>query len=164
MDLTIKNFEKEYIEQLRSVYAYYVENTSITFDMHTPSSAEYLHKIESLAKRYPCLIALNGDEVIGFAYGSSFRDKAAFDQTVELTIYLNPDYKGKGVGGKLMNELLRILKEMHFRMAVSVITVPNEGSDRLHNSFGFKKMGVLPNAGYKFDQYWDVVYMYKDLA
>ena len=69
MDLTIKNFEKEYIEQLRSVYAYYVENTSITFDMHTPSSAEYLHKIESLAKRYPCLIALNCDEVSGFAYG-----------------------------------------------------------------------------------------------
>lgn len=163
MNIRIANYKESYIEQIWTIYAYYVEKTSITFDMDIPLLEEYARKFELLTKKYPCLIALDDDKVVGFAYGSVFRDKAAFDQTVELTIYLAPAYSKKGIGSKLMQALLDQLREKSFRMAVSVITVPNEGSDRLHASFDFKKMGVLPQAGYKFNQYWDVIYLYKDL-
>lgn len=163
MNIRIANYEESYIEQIWTIYAYYVEKTSITFDMDIPLLEEYARKFKLLTKKYPCLIALDDDKVVGFAYGSVFRDKAAFDQTVELTIYLAPAYSKKGIGSKLMQALLDQLREKSFRMAVSVITVPNEGSDRLHASFDFKKMGVLPQAGYKFNQYWDVIYLYKDL-
>lgn len=163
MDIRITDYEKVYIEEIWAIYAYYVENTSITFDMDIPLLEEYARKFEVLKLKYPCLVALEGDKVIGFAYGSMFRDKAAFDQTVELTIYLDPAYSKRGIGSKLMQALLDHLRKQSFRMAVSVITVPNEGSDRLHASFDFKRMGILPQAGYKFNQYWDVIYQYKDL-
>ncbi|MGL4805709.1 MAG: GNAT family N-acetyltransferase [Bacteroidales bacterium] len=164
MNIRIKEYQPVYIEQILSIYAYYVQNTSVTFDMEVPLLEDYTRKFELITRKYPCLMAVDGDEVVGFAYGSVFRDKAAFDKTVELTIYLKSSHEKKGIGSRLMKSLLDKLVEKSFRMAVSVITVPNAGSDKLHDSFGFQKMGVLPNAGYKFDQYWDVIYMYKDLS
>lgn len=101
-------------EELLEIYRYYVEHTAITFEYETPSITEFRQRIKQTLKRYPYLAAVDGHgKIVGYAYASSFKNRAAYDWSVETTIYVDKDVKRQGIGKKLYEALEEILRKQH---------------------------------------------------
>ena len=109
-------------------------------------------------------VAEEARAVLGYADSHQFRAKAAYDTTVETTVYCAPDAIGRGIGRLLYAALLDALSGTGLRMAIAAITLPNDASIALHERFGFSSMGVLHEVGRKFDRYWDVAWYEKRLG
>jgi phosphinothricin acetyltransferase len=155
------------IERLTEIYNHYVLTTPITFDLE-PWSVEqrrstWLPKFSSTG-RHQLFVADAGGEVVGYAGTTGFRDKRAYDTTVETTIYLAPEACGRGTGSLLYSALFDALAGEDIRLAVAGITVPNDTSIALHQRFGFVTAGVMHEVGRKFDRYWDVAWYEKVLS
>lgn len=159
----LKEFTLDELEDVYEIYSYYVLNSTATFDIAVPEKRAFGDRMLSIAAKYPFIVYMQEGRVAGYAYASEFRSKDAFAGTAELTIYLDPQLQGKGIGSKLMEVLIRELKLRGFITAVSVVTQPNEASEYLHNKFGFSLTGTLPCAGFKFNKYLSVSFYYLDL-
>jgi L-amino acid N-acyltransferase YncA len=101
--------------------------------------------------------------IVGYAYAAKFRERAAYDQTAELSIYLDKDHLGKGYGVILYNAVINHLTKKGFKVAMAGISSPNPASFRFHEKLGFKKVALLESVGYKFEQYIDVAFYQKIL-
>ena len=124
---------------LLSIYAHYVENSVITFEYDVPSLEEFEGRMMKIQREYP------------------------YQWNVEVSIYLLPQVQRRQIGTALYTALLEILKLQGLQTAISCITLPNDASLALHKSFGFTEIGVLRNAGYKFDAWRDVIWLQKAL-
>ena len=144
-----------------AIYAHYVHKTSITFVNEAPTAADFVSRISD--PRYPFLVAVKNERVVGFAYASMFRTKAAYRWDVEFSIYLAHGIEGQGIGSQLMEELLAAVEKQGYLNAYSCITMPNDRSVNLHKKFGFTELGRFPNSGYKLGQWHDVIWMGKNL-
>jgi len=145
-----------------AIYAHYVHRTSITFMAEAPTAADFVSRISD--PRYPFLVAEHNGRVVGFAYASMFRTKAAYRWDVEFSIYLAPGIEGQGIGSQLMEELLLAVEKQGYLNAYSCITMPNERSVNLHKKFGFEELGRFPRSGYKMGQWHDVIWMGRPLT
>lgn len=145
-----------------AIYAHYVHRTSITFVAEAPTAADFVSRISD--PRYPFLVAEHNGRVVGFAYASMFRTKAAYRWDVEFSIYLAPGIEGQGIGSRLMEELLAAVEKQGYLNAYSCITMPNDRSVNLHKKFGFEELGRFPRSGYKMGQWHDVIWMGLRLA
>ncbi|PHR70194.1 MAG: phosphinothricin acetyltransferase [Lutibacter sp.] len=152
----IRDFHIDDIEQLVEIYNYYIENTVITFDKNPCSVDDFEQKIKPIYKKYPFIVFEENNEILGYAYGSSWRPKPSYKFTVESTIYLNSDAQGKGIGTKLYTELLKQLKQQNFHTIIGGLTLPNAASIKLHEKLGFKKVAHFKQVGRKFDEWLDV--------
>ena len=103
-------------------------------------------------------------EPVGYASSSPFRPKAAYDTSVETSVYVAPEWTGRGVGRKLYERLFAALAAEDVHRAYAGITIPNPGSIALHERFGFTLIGVFTHAGRKFGRYWDVAWYEKHLG
>ena len=146
---------------IAAIYAHYVHKTAITFVAEAPTTADFVSRISD--PRYPFLVAVVNDRVVGFAYASMFRTKAAYRWDVELSIYLTPGIEGQGIGSELMEKLLAAVEKQGYLNAYSCITMPNDRSVNLHKKFGFEELGRFPNSGYKMGAWHDVIWMGKNL-
>ncbi len=99
--MTIRSATIADAQALTAIYTYYVENTPITFETEVPSVQEFAERIAKTLKRYPYLVAEEAGEIVGYAYASAYKERAAYDWTVEVTVYLAPDAKAKGLGTAL---------------------------------------------------------------
>lgn len=142
---------------IADIYNHYVRETVITFACQDIDAAHFAAQITE--GKYPFLAAESDGAVVGFAYASEFRQKDAFRWDTELTIYLAPGTERQGVGSRLMNALLRLLQKQGYLMAYSCVTLPNEGSLRLHRRFAFETLGVFPRTGYKLGRWCDVIWL-----
>jgi phosphinothricin acetyltransferase len=147
------------------LYNHYVEHTPITFHLEPlrvePPDAWF--GVFAGSGRHRLFVAEAGGRVLGFAGSRSFREKAAYDTTVETTIYLAPEAKGQGLGTQLYSALFQGLVGEDLRRAVAGITLPNAASLALHRRFGFSEVGVFSEVGRKFGRFWDVLWMEKAL-
>ena len=139
---------EEDAQALLAIYAYYID-TEITFEYELPTEAEFRKRIRTVLEEYPYLIYEDAGNILGYAYAHRHLERAAYQWNVELTVYLHPDVVSRGIGRRLYEELLRILTEQGICNAYSLITRPNEKSEKLHEAMGFTLMGVLKNTGYK---------------
>ena len=145
--------------ELVSIYNYYIENTSITFDLEpytietrTPWFDQFIP-----GTRYACFVAAEDGRVLGYANSSQFRSKAAYGTSVEASIYLHPDATGRGLGIQLYETLFDYLgqrRDVH--KIYAGVTLPNDASTALHERLGFERCGHFKEVGFKFDQFWDV--------
>jgi phosphinothricin acetyltransferase len=158
--------EERDLQSLTRIYNHYVTQTAITFDVEpvTPKQRQRWLEGFSAAGRHRCLVAELDGEVCGYACSGHFRAKAAYDTTVEVSVYLDPEATGQGLGGLLYRELFASLRETDLHRAIGIITLPNAASIALHRRFGFESIGVLHEVGRKFDRYWDVEWFEKDLT
>ena len=101
-------------EQLLRIYAPYIENTPYTFEYEVPSVSEFRSRIEEIGKKYPWLVYEENGAILGYAYGGPLFSRAAYQWTVEDSIYIRADAKGRGIGFALLNRLLSILKKQGF--------------------------------------------------
>jgi phosphinothricin acetyltransferase len=143
---------------LAAIYNHYVRTSPISFDTIEKSvadRAEWLGHF-SATGRYQCFVAQEAGQVVGWASSHPFRDRAAYDTTVETSIYLAPDCLGRKLGRQLYTCLFEALAGQDIHRAYAGITQPNAASNRLHAAMGFKQAGLFGEVGRKFGRYWDV--------
>jgi phosphinothricin acetyltransferase len=146
------------LSQITEIYNYYVLNTPVTFDVeaYTVERREPWFAQFGAAGRHRLLVAEENGMVMGYAGTTRFRPKAAYETTVETTIYCAPDALGKGIGKQLYARLFAVLKSEDIHRFVAGYALPNAASEALHRRFGFKVVGVFSENGRKFGKYWDV--------
>jgi phosphinothricin acetyltransferase len=154
------------LEGLNEVYNEYVRMAHYTFDVE-PMTIEARREWFShygTSGRHRVIVATAGDAVIGYASSSRYRQKAAYDTSVETSIYLVAEATGQGVGTRLYTALFNALKGEDVHRAYAGISLPNPASVALHERFGFKKAGLYTEQGRKFGRYWDVAWFEKALG
>lgn len=154
------------IPDMRELYNHYVANSTVTFDEDPVTLADMRKKFKIVADLgYPWLVAVSpGGTLLGYAYVTPYRPRAAYRFTVENTIYLGPASTGKGLGGALMEQLLVRAKAAGVKEVLAVIADQGaEASIRLHERFGFKQIGHMGRVGFKFGRWLGTVLMQKSL-
>lgn len=157
MELLIRKIDYSDIELCLSIYNYEVEHGVATLDLE-PRTLEEWHEWYNAHsdEHHPIIVGTIDDVVVGYASLSPYRLKDAFKSTVELSIYIHQDYRGQGVATQLMERILAMAKaDTMIHNVVSVITVGNEESTKLHNRFGFTYCGLTPEVGFKHGKYQD---------
>ncbi len=147
-----------------AIYEYYVQTTAITFEYETPSEEEFRERIRNTLRKYPYIVACREGEVVGYAYASAFKQRAAYGWSVETSIYVQKDAHGQGIGKLLYEVLENILKLQNVLNANACIAYPNPESIAFHEYFGYKKVAHFTRCGYKQGQWWDMIWMEKLLG
>lgn len=151
------------LARLTEIYNHYVVNTPITFDI-TPVTAEQRvpwFEEHTSGGHHQLFVAERDGLVLGHAGTGRFRDRAAYDPSVETTIYCADDATGKGIGRMMYEALFKALEGADVHRALAGITMPNDASVALHRRFGFERVALFSEVGRKFDRYWDVMWMEK---
>ena len=158
--MIIRKAEEKDLKDLLEIYNYEVLNGVATFDINPASEEERLAWLRNHnIKNHPLYVAEIDEKVVGYASLSEFRSKSAYDETVELSLYVAHDYRGRGIGDAQMKHILDIAKaDESIHSVISVITGSNKASVRLHEKYCFEYCGTLKEAGSKFGRWLDVVY------
>lgn len=140
------------------VYNHYVAETVVTFEEELVSEVEMARRIESVAARFPWLVAELEGDVVGYAYATEWRARAAYRHSAEISIYLAPDATGQGIGSQLCEALLAKLRPLGIHTVIGGVALPNDASVALHEKFGFTKCAHFSEVGKKFGRWIDVAY------
>ena len=157
--------------QIQAIYAPYVKETAITFEYDVPTVAEMAGRMADTMQKYPCLVAEERGEILGYAYAGPFKARAAYDWAVETTIYVKQECHGRGVGRALYLALEERLKQMHILNACACIAYAEKedefltnASMRFHEKMGYHLVGRFHQCGYKFGRWYDMIWMEKMLG
>jgi L-amino acid N-acyltransferase YncA len=142
--------------QIQAIYAPVVENTIISFELEPPTLAEIEQRLQKTLEMFPWLVCEDQGQVIGYAYASKHRERAAYQWAVDVSAYVREGFRGGGVGRALYAALLPTLAEQGFYNAFAGIALPNPASVGLHEAAGFTPLGVYRQVGYKLGAWHDV--------
>ncbi len=161
--------ESRRCREIAHIYSYYVKKTAVTFEYEVPSVEEFQERIRHISSHYPYLIAEEEGEIIGYSYADRLRPRAAFGWDVEMTIYLKQDIRRNGLGRHMYTLMEDILREQGVVNAVSLITKPTDeysdfNSVQFHEKMGYKHAGELKDCGYKFNKWYALLYMDKQIG
>jgi L-amino acid N-acyltransferase YncA len=163
---SIRNARVEDASRILEIYAYYVENTAVTFEYVTPSLDEFSERMRTTLQKYPYLVVEEEGRIVGYAYAGPFYGRAAYDWSCELSIYLDREARGHGLGRALYKALQSALEKMGILNLYACIAYPQvadehltQASVRFHERLGFSRVGTFRQCGYKFNTWYDVVWM-----
>ena len=152
-------------ESIARIYNHYIANTIVSFETEEVSPAEMANRIADVqTASLPWLVAEVDDRIVGYAYASPFHKRAAYRFTIELSVYLDPDFFGRGLGSRFYQLLIDDLTAKGVHSVIGGIAMPNQASVALHEKFGFEQAAYYREAGFKFDQWIDVTYWQKMLS
>ena len=170
-NIRIRPAEERDIPAMLAVYAPYVEETAVSFEYAVPSPEEFRARLARVQGFYPWLVAEQEGRVLGYAYASRFHPRAAYDWSVEVSIYLGRQERGRGLGRQLYEALEAMLRAQNVLSAYACIAhteTPDEYLDhasiRFHERMGYRLTGTFPNCGYKFGRWYGMVWMEKRLV
>lgn len=160
-----RDAEARHRPAILEIYNHYVLNAACTFDIEPYSLERRTPWFDQFATEGPhrLLVAETAGVVLGYANSMRHRAKAAYDRTVETSIYLHPEWTGRGMATALYAALLEAAAEGGAHLAVAGISLPNPASVALHRKLGFEEVGMFPEIGFKFGRYWDTYWMQKRL-
>ncbi|NCB34033.1 MAG: N-acetyltransferase family protein [Erysipelotrichia bacterium] len=144
-------------------YNWYIAHTNVSFETEALQFDDFKKRIESIRIRYPWIVLQEDNDLRGYAYLEPFNERAAYDWTCGLSIYVAPDMNHHGYGRQLMKAILDLAKLDGYRNVISIITDTNEASIQFHHAFGFESLGAFPASGYKNNQWLGVHYYGKVL-
>lgn len=156
---------------LREIYLPYVRTTAVTFELEDPALEDFTERVRKTLERYPYIVAVEEGEIVGYAYASAFRPRAAYLHSIETSIYMRMDYRGKGVGRRLYETLAKLLVLQNvFNMEACIAHcdpadeyVP--ATSRLfHERLGFKLVGKFNKCAHKFGRWYDMIWMERILG
>lgn len=167
--ITIRTARPEDAAALLEIYAPYVTDTAITFEYTVPSEAEFRGRIEKTLKRYPYIVAEKAGRMIGYAYAGAFHPRAAYDWACELSIYVATDARRCGLGSRLYERLEKVLGAQGLLNLNACIAVPLTDDDpyltrasvAFHARRGYNTVGEFTKCGYKFNRWYNMVWMEK---
>ena len=155
-------------EALLTIYAPYVEQTAITFEYDVPTVDEFSRRITDVSKRYPWLVAEDNGRIVGYAYASAFKERAAYQWAVETSIYVDRNERGKGIGRLLHEALEEALRErgiLNMNACIAYTDKEDEfltlDSVRFHERLGYSKVAHFHQCGRKFGRWYDMIWMEK---
>lgn len=167
-NINIRTARPEDAEELRDIYAPYVNNTAVTFEYNVPSVEEFTERINNTLKNYPYLVAEINREIVGYAYAGNFHSRPAYQWGVETSVYIKENMRGMGIGRELYSELENSLKKMNVLNMNACIAYPQtedeyltKASQSFHEYMGFTKAAEFHLCGYKFNRWYDVIWMEK---
>ncbi|HKL80058.1 MAG TPA: GNAT family N-acetyltransferase [Mobilitalea sp.] len=141
---------------LLNIYSEFIRNTAVTFETAVPTVLEFSKRIRDVLESSPWLVCEINGENIGYAYASKHRERSAYQWSVDVTVYINPQYHRRHIATALYIALIELLKIQGYYSAYAGISLPNLNSEGFHESFGFKPVGVFHNVGFKFGEWRDV--------
>ncbi|MGR0280164.1 arsinothricin resistance N-acetyltransferase ArsN1 family B [Marinomonas dokdonensis] len=144
---------------IANIYNHYVKHSVATFEEQPVSEATLLERIKKVRQeKLPWLVLQHQDQLVGYAYASPWKERSAYRFAVEVSVYIDPDFHGQGLGKRLYQRLFKKLHDTDKRTAIAGITLPNPASVGLHESMGMTQVALFGQVGYKFDQWLDVGY------
>lgn len=159
METLIRGATEGDADNLARIYNHYILNTCVTFETDPVDAADIAECIAATsAIPLPWLVAESSGEMVGYAYTSEWQGRCAYRFSVESTIYLDVQHTGHGFGTKLYSALIDSVRATSLHSMIGGISLPNEGSIKLHERLGFKKIGHFEEVGYKQDRWVDVGY------
>lgn len=161
---TIRRAEAGDAAALLEIYRPFITDTVVTFEYDVPTADEFAGRITDTLADFPYLVCERDGKPVGYAYAHHIRERAAYDWAVELSIYLAPEAQAQGVGTVLYQCLIDLLDMQNIRILYGCVTLPNEGSRRLHEKLGFVLTGVWHGSGWKFEGWHDVGWFEKRLG
>lgn len=137
------------------------ERSTANFSVEPETLEEWQATYKSTQPRFPNLVAVYENQIIGFAKSIPWSGRCAYEHSAQIGIYISPNWQGKGVGKELYEQLFPVLIEAKFHTVIAGIALPNEASVKLHESMGMKHAGTFPEVGWKFNSWHDVGYWVK---
>lgn len=169
--ITVRNATMSDAERILEIYDYYVRNTAITFEYETPTIAEFKERMKTTMKKYPYLVILKDGHIEGYAYAGAFVGRAAYDWSCEMTVYLDYNAQKCGMGRKIYEALESELKKMGILNLYACIGYPEKDDEYLttnsadfHAHLGFVKVGEFHKCGYKFERWYNMIWMEKSIG
>ena len=147
---------------LLKIYQQYID-TTVTFEYVLPSEEEFQRRIREFSEMYPYLVCEEDGNIIGYAYAHRAFERAAFQWDAEVSIYLDRDARGKGIGTALYEKILDILQKQNFCICYAKINDDNKASIMMHEKYGFRQIGAKRNCGYKFGKWHSIIFFEKQL-
>lgn len=167
-ELNIRTASEKDAAGLLEIYRPYVEHTAITFEYDVPTIEEFAKRITHTLKQYPYLVAEMDGRMIGYAYVSPFKERAAYDWAVETSIYVQKEAKRQGIGRRLYDRLEQLLQQQGILNVNACIAYPQAEDEYLtkdsvhfHEKLGYEMVGTFHQCGYKFGRWYDMVWMEK---
>lgn len=148
---------------LLEIYRPLVEATAVSFELTPPGVEEFGARIEKALAGWQWLVAERDGRCVGYAYGSSHRERAAYRWSTEVSAYVHPDHQRQSIGRALYVELFEQLARKGFCNAFAGVTLPNDASVALHRGVGFEPIGVFRAIGWKFGRWHDVAWYQRRL-
>ena len=142
--------------QIAGIYNRYILETTISFETQPLSAEDMRIRIEEISSYFPYFVAENNGKLTGYCYAHPWKERAAYCKTLETTIYLASEAKGKGLGTRLMDRLIDECRNRGYHVLIACITAENEESCRFHERLGFKKVSHFEQVGQKFGRWLDV--------
>jgi L-amino acid N-acyltransferase YncA len=166
MSLILVDGAERHMAQIHAIYAHWVLHGLASFEEVPPDEAEMNRRrlaIQELGMPY--LVAEDGGSVLGFAYAGPYRPRSAYRYTAEDSVYVAPDAQGRGVGRRLLGEVIRRCEALGRRQLLAIIgDSGNDASIGLHEALGFRRVGVFQSPGFKFGRWVDTVLMQRALG
>jgi phosphinothricin acetyltransferase len=163
MSGTIRQATEADAAQIAAIYAPYVRDTAISFEVVPPTPRTMAERIASLAPTYPWLVCADNGAVLGYAYASRHRDRAAYQWSIDVSVYVAAAAHRRGIGRALYTTLLRLSAAQGYCNAYGGITLPNASSVGLHEAMGFRTVGIYRRVGHKLGAWHDVGWWALDL-
>ena len=152
------------IKDVLKIYKPYVKNTPITFEYTVPSPKKFKKRVRKITEKFPWIVAEVDGEIVGYAYASPFRDRAAYAWDVESSIYIREDAQEQSIGKYLYTALEELLKLQGIYNIYAIITSTAKNSLSFHEAMGYAHQFTIDRCGWKFDQWYGITCMCKTLA
>ena len=144
--------------RIAEIYKHFVLHTTISFETEPLSTEAMAARIADIQREYPYFVQIaDDDRIAGFCYVHRWKERAAYARTVENSIYIDPEYQGRGYGRGMMEHLIEACRQRGIKVIIACITGGNERSCELHRRLGFTQVSLFKNVGQKFGQILDVV-------
>jgi len=147
------------VARMLEIYSPYVENTAVSFEYEAPSPEEFMGRFERITRRYPWIVWEEEGRILGYAYADEAFVRKAFQWDADLSIYLDEEARGKGIGGKLYDCIEKIMRRLGYHNLYALITGENTSSCRFHENRGYVLEGTLRKTGFKFGK-WYALFWY----
>ncbi|MDY0250307.1 MAG: N-acetyltransferase family protein [Pseudomonas sp.] len=155
----IRDVQADDFEAIAQIYNYYISNTVISFEESEVDGEEISNRVKKVESAGLCwLVFEQNNEILGYAYAAKWHERAAYRNTVEVSVYLQHQMKGRGYGSALYKALFHRLKDTSIHIAIAGIALPNPESIKLHERFGMQQVAHYKEVGCKFGQWLDVGY------
>lgn len=162
--MTIRDARRSDVPAMLAIYAPFVEHTAVSFEYDAPTEAEFARRLEEHQAAFPWLVCEENGRVMGYAYAGRAFERAAYGWNAEISCYLAPELRGRGVGRRLYARIEEILTRLGYYKLFAVVTSANAPSVAFHRALGFRDAACFRNVGYKQGGWYDVLWLEKTLC
>lgn len=162
--MTIRDARRSDVPAMLAIYAPFVEHTAVSFEYDVPTEAEFARRLEEHQTAFPWLVCEENGRVMGYAYAGRAFERAAYGWNAEISCYLAPELRGRGVGRRLYARIEEILTRLGYYKLFAVVTSANAPSVAFHRALGFRDAACFRNVGYKQGGWYDVLWLEKTLC